>query len=82
MACDNSKITNVNHMTNLKILDASLDCGIDDNGIMNMNLQSLMTFCNPKITYPKESNRINACRMDKNGFKDNISANSKRTKYN
>ena len=32
-ASDNNKITNVNHMTNLKILYARRNCGIDNEGI-------------------------------------------------
>ena len=33
-ACNIHKITNINHMTKLKELDASHDCGIDDEGII------------------------------------------------
>jgi len=46
----NHKITNVNHMTKLKILDASCGCGIDDDGIEDLNLEYLNAVANPKIT--------------------------------
>jgi hypothetical protein len=47
----NSKITNINHMTNLKILSAqSPSCGIDNNGIKDLNLIKLFTYYNPKMT--------------------------------
>ena len=44
------KITNVNHMTNLKILDADGDCGIDNKGISKLNLIELHVAGNEKIT--------------------------------
>ena len=37
-------------MTNLKILDASGLCGIDDNGISKLNLIELYAAINQKIT--------------------------------
>jgi F-box domain len=46
---DNPKITKINHMTNLKKLDASWDCGIDDQRIQNLNLVELNASNNPKI---------------------------------
>ena len=47
-ASHNSKITNVNHMTNLKKLDAGgSDCGINDAGIKNLNLVELHAWDNP-----------------------------------
>ena len=50
-AGNNSKITNVSHMTRLEVLDAIWDCGIDDNGIANcLNLKKLNSYENPKIT--------------------------------
>ena len=48
--CDCHKITNINHMRNLKKLIAFGDCGIDDNGIKNLNLIELYSHNNPKIT--------------------------------
>ena len=48
---NNSKITNVNHIINLKILCARQNCGIDNNGIKNIiNLEELNVNRNPKIT--------------------------------
>jgi hypothetical protein len=37
-------------MTNLKISDASWDCGIDDQGIQNLNLIDSDAWNNPGIT--------------------------------
>ena len=45
-----SKITNVNHMTKLQVLCACFNCGIDDNGIKDLNLIKLNTSYNSKIT--------------------------------
>ena len=49
-ACSNSKITNVNHMSNLKKLYAEHGCGINDDGIKYLNLSILHAETNPKIT--------------------------------
>ena len=49
-ACNNPKITNVNHMTNLKVLNASVNCGIDDKGIKEVDLEILCAYSNSKIT--------------------------------
>jgi hypothetical protein len=38
--CNNSKITNVNHMKNLRILHAEGHCGINDTGINQLVLLS------------------------------------------
>jgi len=46
----NKKITNVNHMKNLKELYASGECGIGDGGIKDCDLVILEAFCNNKIT--------------------------------
>ena len=46
----NPNITNINHMTNLKRLDASYNSGINDNGIKDLNLNRLNINNNPKIT--------------------------------
>ena len=40
-ASNNFKITNINHMTNLKKLNASRNCGINNEGIKNLNLIKL-----------------------------------------
>jgi len=45
----NRNITDVNHMTKLKVLDASSVCGIDDDGIKNLNLEILIVDSNDKI---------------------------------
>jgi len=49
-ASNNKNITNINHMTKLKELDASGGCGIDDKGISNLNLEKLDICNNHKIT--------------------------------
>ena len=50
-AYGNPKITNVNHLINLKILNANGNCGINDNGIKNLiSLEHLYANYNPKIT--------------------------------
>ena len=49
-ATNNKKITNVNYMTNLQILNASWGCGIGDNGIKHLNLIELYASDNLKIT--------------------------------
>ena len=47
----NRKITNVNHLAKLEILNASWNYGINDAGIMQcVNLKTLNAFKNPKIT--------------------------------
>ena len=48
-AHDNTKITNVSFMTNLKILDASGTCGINQIGILGLNLWNLNVQDNEKI---------------------------------
>lgn len=49
-AANNSGITNVNHMSNLKILDASQYCGLNNEGIKDLNLIDLIFQNNTKIT--------------------------------
>jgi len=49
-ASNNRYITNVNHFTNLRILDASRYCGIDDVGLSDLNLIELDASDNIKIT--------------------------------
>src|SRR5690606_34121915 len=46
----NPQITNVNHMTNLKILGAGGNCGIDNEGISKLNIIELNASDNNKIT--------------------------------
>ena len=38
MQIDNNKITNVNHLTKLKILNCSYYCGINQKGIKDLKL--------------------------------------------
>ena len=47
----NAKITDVNHMTNLQKLNASESCGIDDLGLIDLNLKELNASNNPKIKH-------------------------------
>ena len=48
---NNRKITNVNHMKNLRILYAGSDCGINNHGIQHLvNLTKLNSYGNNKIT--------------------------------
>ena len=50
-ASNNWKITNVNHLVKLEILDAEFYCGINDAGIVHcINLKSLKATDNTKIT--------------------------------
>ena len=48
--CD-QKLSNVNHMTNLRRLVTCGDCGIDDNCIKNINLEKLIANNNQRITH-------------------------------
>src|ERR1700761_1244423 len=48
-ASDNKKIKDVTQMASLKILDASYNCGIDQNGIKNLHLTELWAINNEKI---------------------------------
>ena len=50
-ASNNPKVTTVNHLVKLEILDVSWNCGINNAGIVNcINLESLSAIDNPKIT--------------------------------
>ena len=64
-ACNNIKITNINHMAKLKELDASCDCGIGDGGILDLtNLEILNAHSNSKRTDINHMTKIielNAC---------------------
>ena len=72
----NSKITNVNYMTKLQVLHAGNDCGIDDNGIKDLNLIELNAFNNSKITNVNHMTKLQIlyargdCGIDDNGIKD------------
>jgi len=63
-------------MTNLKELHASEYCGIDDNGIQNINLEILDVYNNPKITNVNHMTRLKQlyasgeCGIDDNGIKN------------
>ena len=46
----NPKITKINHLKNLKILDASCDSGINDESLIGLDLVELNICNNPKIT--------------------------------
>jgi hypothetical protein len=46
-ATNNPKMTDVNHMNNIKMLDASVICDINNNGIKNLTV--LYAFSNSKI---------------------------------
>ena len=93
-ALGNPKMTNINHMTNLQILDASYNCGLDDNGIKDLNLIELDVSDNPKITNVNHMTNLqilNAsfnCGIDDNGIKNlnlielNASDNPKITNIN
>jgi hypothetical protein len=69
-ARNNSKITNINHMTKLKELDAGRNCGTDDGEIKNLNLEKLYAQLNSKIrninhmTKLKELNADFSCGID------------------
>lgn len=48
---DNNRITDINYLTNLQILNATGDCGVADNGIKKLtNLTTLTATSNKKIT--------------------------------
>jgi hypothetical protein len=69
----NEKITNVSFMKNLKKLDASFNCGIDQNGVDKLDLMELNIAGNKKITnvsFMKNLKKINAsfnCGIDQDG---------------
>ena len=48
-AKDNYRITDVSHMRNLRILDVSGNCGIDQKGIAGLKLTKLRSHRNNKI---------------------------------
>jgi len=73
----NPKITNVNHIINLKKLDTFYECGINDNGIKNLiNLEYLNANNNSKITNVnhminlKTLHAMHNCGINDNGIKN------------
>src|SRR6201992_848502 len=77
-ASDNKKIKDVSQMApTLKILNASYNCGIDQNGIKNLHLTKLYASGNKKIkdvsqmaSSLKILNVGGNCGIDQNGIKD------------
>ena len=72
----NPKITSVSHMTNLQVLHARGNCGIDQKGIKELNLVKLYASYNPKITsvsYMTNLQVLHArgekCGIDQEGIK-------------
>ncbi len=70
---NNRKITNVSYMKNLKKLNASGNCGIDQKGIEGLDLVELHVSNNRKITnasFMKKLNKLYAsnCGIDQNGI--------------
>ena len=56
---DNEKIKNIQHMTNLKILDCCGRCGISDENIKSLNLIKLKANYNEKIKNILVGNSLN-----------------------
>ena len=78
-ASKNPKITNVNHIINLKKLDTFYECGINDNGIKNLiNLEYLDASDNPKITNVNHMTKLKIlhargnCGINDDGIKNLI----------
>src|SRR6201994_3036111 len=77
-AFDNKKIKDVSHMAStLKILDASYNCGIDQNGIKDLHLTKLYVSGNKKIKDVSQMTSTlkilyvsHKCGIDQNGIKD------------
>src|ERR1700761_6002484 len=77
-ASSNEKIKDVSQMTStLKILNASYNCGIDQNGIKDLHLTKLNASSNEKIkdvsqmaSTLKNLNASFNCGIDQNGIKD------------
>jgi len=71
-----SKITNINHMTDLKKLSIYNNKGINDNSIKNLNLFELNASNSPNITnvnhmtYLKILDASFDCGLDDNGIKN------------
>src|SRR5436309_652283 len=75
-AYNNSKISDVNWMINLKELNARDNCVINQKGIQNLNLIKLNVRYNSKITdvsmmtLLKELDASDNCGIDQNGIKN------------
>src|SRR5207237_1072600 len=75
-ASNNPTITNVNHMTKLEILHAYGNCGIDDNGISELNLKKLYASYNFTITNVNHMSKLEIlhacsnCGIDDNGISE------------
>ena len=75
-ARNNPKITHINHMTNLKELNAGGKCGIDNYGVKNINLEVLYAYDNQKITNIKHMTNLKEldarfnCGIDDYGVKN------------
>src|SRR6185437_9335889 len=54
--CDNKKVSTVNHLVKLEELNVGASCGIDQNGIAEINLKKLNASDNYKI---KDVNHMN-----------------------
>ena len=73
--CWNSKVKNVNHMKNLRILNAGCDCGIDDMSLVQLvNLTQLDVRDNNKVKNVNHManlrilNAASYCGMDDTGL--------------
>ena len=73
---DNQKITNINHMRKIKILNASGDCGINNESIKLINPEILIAHGNTKITNINHMTNLrelyarNTCGIDNNCIKN------------
>jgi hypothetical protein len=72
--CDNKKIISISFMKNLKVLNASYDCGINQNGIDGLELVELnvdSNFTIENVSFMKTLKILNAeseCGIDQNGI--------------
>jgi hypothetical protein len=73
----NVNISNLNHMTNLKILHVCHTCGINDDSIKNINLEELHVNYNPNIT--NVNHMYNLKELHASGHYCGINDNSKIT---
>jgi len=70
----NEKITNVNHLTKLEVLDASgFYCGISSHGISRLSLKELYVDGNPKITDLNHMTRLEILNVSRNSSINNMS---------
>src|SRR2546430_1475517 len=72
---NNPYVKDISWMTNLRELDASENCGIDQNGIKGLNLIKLKVYNNPKIqdvSWMTNLRKLDSswnCGIDQNGIK-------------